>query len=167
METPSKTVLEIRRYDLVSSLQQRVNRVNKILKIMRGGTRQLKNTTNSILQLEMTPKKEADKRPSPVNANSPEAKRSRTNSAESGVLETDAPAQEDEKLSEGSVTDASQTETVAANGEQIVEREQTSQPDSAANADSEVSEEGQEAEPEERTETPLSKPCLAASAFIC
>ena len=70
-------------------------------------------------------------------------------------METAAPAQEDENLSEGSVTDASRTETVAANGEQIVEREQTSQPNSAANADSEVSEEGQEAEPEERTETPL------------
>ena len=114
---------------------------------MRGGTRQLKNTTNSILQLEMPPKKETGKCPSQLNVDSLEAKRSRTNSAASAGLETAVSAQEDEDLSEGSVKGARQTEAVAADGEQIVEREQTSQPDSAANADSEISEDG----PEERT----------------
>jgi len=116
-ETPSKTVLEIRRHDLVTSLQQRVNRVNKIIKIMRGGTRQLKNTTNSILQLEMTPKIETSKRPASATTNSPEAKRSRTNSSESGVSEPDTSPQEDSNPAQGSETDSSQTEPLASIGE--------------------------------------------------
>ena len=159
-EAPSKTVLEIRRHDLVTSLQQRVNRVNKILKIMRGGTRQLKNTTNSILQLEMTPKTETSKRPASVTTNSPELKRPRTSSSESGGSEPVTSAQEDSNPTQGSETVSSQSEPLASTGEQTVERE------------SNVSEDDQEAESEERTETVLDRlvpsglPSTAKAALV-